>query len=504
MTPLDPELDDRESRPSAPGSLPELVRRYESALVALAAVLAFALHWYFRLSGFGEQDAARLASDAIHWHETGQIFMAKVDYRLRTSPLYIHSLKLALDHGLPIRALPGLMNGVSVAASSACLVGLYFLFRRLSEPRHAALAVFIYALTPAFWLGSVYGMPTLPALTFWVFSVLAFARATDEPSFRTPRFAGFMALSLALAGAAFALKADMALSCGALLTILIIHRRLRPVPVACAGAIAVGAVGFALLYAKRLATPEVEVADPNSPNTIAGFLHSWSHRFPFRWSLLVDPKNNAPITHASGTLLFGLIVIALVAGFVSGGKRARTTLALAIWGLTPLIFWGLKPGNSARHNLPVFAPLTLVAAIFLFELARGKTGRAWLLTAALGVIGWLDQSGYNSVTPPVNVFDATRNVEGSTGALHARVCEFASAPGAKKAIIESEYLIDYSEFEMWAAAKSPRARAQPRAILDGPDRETRVYEVSGTREARSVAQRLRQDGWDVFSVQFSL
>src|SRR5450432_293612 len=198
--------------------------RQEKIALALSAFIALLVHWHFRLSGFGEQDAARLAGDAIHWHENHEILMAKVDYRLRTSPLYIHSLKLALDHRLPIRALPWLMNGVSVALSSVCLVGLYFLFRRLSSPRVAAAATFMYALTPCFWLGSVYGMPTLPSLTFWVFATLAFARATDEPDWRDHHFYGFMALALLLASIAFALKADMALSSGALLTVLIFHR----------------------------------------------------------------------------------------------------------------------------------------------------------------------------------------------------------------------------------------------------------------------------------------
>ncbi len=112
--------------------------------------------------------------------------------------------------------------------------------------------------------------------------------------------------------------------------------------------------------------------DPNSPNTLSGFLSSWNTRFPFRWAQLVDPKNNAPITHASGTLLFAVILLALAYGLVRRGASAcRAISRSGIWGLTPLLFWGLKPGNSARHNLPVFAPLVLLAAGFLFlELAN--------------------------------------------------------------------------------------------------------------------------------------
>src|SRR6478609_7522696 len=114
--------------------------RYEWVFIALGALAAFWLHWHFRMSGFGEQDAGRLATDAINWHFEGSIDMTKVDYRLHTSPLYIHSMKLALDHGMSVRSIPVFMNGLSVLASSACMVGLYLLFRQLSTPAIATAA----------------------------------------------------------------------------------------------------------------------------------------------------------------------------------------------------------------------------------------------------------------------------------------------------------------------------------------------------------------------------
>lgn len=499
MTDSKPESAVPEAEPTA-ASKPT---RRELLLVAAGALVAFIAHWCFRLSGFGEQDAARLAGDAIHWHARRAIYMDQVDYRLRTSPLYIQCLKLALDHGLPIRALPGLMNGASVLFSSACSVGLDFLFRRFSNTKIAALATVLYGLTPCFWLGSVYGMPTLPSLTFWAFAVLAFARATDEPKLNSEPFAAYLSLSLVLTCIAIALKADMALCGGALFTVLLLKRRARPALLACAGAIVVLGSAFALLYAKHLAAP-VATVNPDSVNTLSGFLHDWSTRFPFQWSLLIDPKNNAPITHASGTLLFALILIALAHGVVSGRESARRTLALAVWGLAPLLFWGLKPGNSARHNLPAFAPLVLLAASFLFQLAQHRPRRAWLLAGLLSGLALFDTSGFNSVTPCVNVLTATHNVEFSTSALHRRARAFATSSSPKKAIIESEYLIDYSEFEVWAAAKEPVLHIERSSILDGPDHETRIYRVTGQRDARTVAQGLRREGWDVFSVQYSL
>lgn len=480
--------------------------RYEWLFIALGAVAAFWLHWHFKLSGFGEQDAGRLATDAINWHFEGSIDMTKVDYRLHTSPLYIRGMKFALDHGLHVRSLPLLMNGVSVLASSACMVGLYLLFRQLSTPAIAAAATLVYSITPCFWLGSVYGMPTLPALTLLVFSALAFGKAADEQKLRSRRFAGFLALSGLLAALAFSLKADMALSSGALLLALIARGRLRPALLACIVLIVGVGTLFTIAYARHVALPVVEAA-PKSTHAVGGFLESWNGRFPFKWSLLIDPKNNAPITHASGTLLFAVCMLALFQGALGNKRRRLITFGAAAWGLGPMLFWGLKPGNSARHNLPAFPPLVFLAAWMLFQLVDFRARRAWILIVALLALGQMDLTGGGSVTPRVDVLLATEQVENSTGSLHERAREFMRSPNPKKAIIESEYLLSYSEFEAWSAAKTPSLREKrnsQKTIGDGPEHETRVLLVGSPKVARERARSLRDQGFDVFSLQFSL
>ncbi|MES1178545.1 MAG: glycosyltransferase family 39 protein [Myxococcales bacterium] len=478
--------------------------RLEIICLVLGALLMVALHSHFRFAGFGEQDEARLASDAINWHFERVIYMDKVDYRLHTSPLYIHALKVALDHGLRIRSLPFVMNQASVLFSSACLVGLYLLFRRLTRPAVAAAATVIYGFTPAFWLGSVYGMPTVPSLTCWVFAVLAFAEATDEPSFRSRRFLGFLAVSAALAGAAFSLKADMALSGGALLLVMLCRDRLRLTHLVAAGAVLVLGVACSLLYSHHLAAPATEVATAvPDPAEVHGFLETWNARFPFKWSLLIDPKNNTTITHASGTLLFGVILLALCHGFAVGGSRARFTWGAAAWGLSPMIFWGMKAGNSARHNLPALPPLILLAALMLFQLCGEKTRKVWILICLLTLVAQLDTTGNNSVNPNIDLTTASHQVESSSNSVHRRSREWAESPALKKALIESEYLQAYSEFEVWAAAKTPSLQVSPRAVLDGP-RETLIIRVSGARAAKAKANALREEGYDVYSVQYPL
>ena len=477
--------------------------RTEWIALAVGALSAFVLHTHFRMTGFGEQDAGRLATDAINWHFEGFIDMAKVDYRLHTSPLYIHSLKLLLDHGLAIGSLPRVMNGASVFASSACLVGLYVLFRRLVSPAIAGAAVVLYSLTPCFWLGSVYGMPTLPSLTFLVFAALAFAAAVDVGTLKSPRFAGFIALSTLLATLAFTLKADMALSSGVLFMVLMARGRFKPILLPFIALIVLVGTLVTVTYAHHLSIP-VAVVEPQDPHAVSGFLASWNGRFPFQWSLLVDPKNNAPISHAAGTLLFAVCLLALLQGLVGDKRRVLRTLSVAAWGLPPLLFWGLKPGNSARHNLPAFPSLVLLAVLLLFRLAQDNARRAWLLIALVFALGQLDLSGYGSVTPRVDVLAATDQVQRSTGALHQRAHDFMASPSPKKALIETEYLLPYSEFEAWAAARSPKLRARPKAVLDGPARETRLVLVGNARAAKAQAQSLQSQGFEVFSLQFSL
>jgi hypothetical protein len=480
--------------------------RYEWIFIALAALAAFWLHWHFRVSGFGEQDAGRLACDAINWHFQGSIDMTKVDYRLHTSPLYIHGMKLALDHGLRVSSLPLLMNGVSVFASSACMVGLYLLFRQLSTPAIAAAATLVYSLTPCFWLGSVYGMPTLPALTLLVFAALAFGKALDQRVLLSLRFAGFLSLSAVLVALAFSTKADMALSSGALLLALIARGRLRLAPLAYIVLIVGLGTLFTMFYTHHVALPVVEAA-PKDTHAVGGFLESWNGRFPFKWSLLIDPKNNAPISHAAGTLLFAVCLLALFQGALGTKRRRWLTFGAAAWGLPPMLFWGLKPGNSARHNLPAFPPLVFLAVLMLFQLVDNRGRRAWILIVMLLAVGQMDLTGAQSVTPRVDVLLATEQVEHATGSLHRRAREFMNSPNPKKAVIESEYLLSYSEFEAWAAAKQPTLRERSHAqkiIGDGPERETRVLHIASARAAKSQAQSLRDQGFDVFSLQFSL
>ena len=189
--------------------------------------------------------------------------------------------------------------------------------------------------------------------------------------------------------------------------------------------------------------------------------------------------------------------LALFQGALGNPRRRWLTFGAAAWGLAPLLFWGLKPGNSARHNLPAFPPLVFLAVLDAVPARALPHRRAWILIVMLLLLGQMDLTGNNSVTPRVDVLLATEQVENATSSLHARAREFMNSPNPKKAIIETEYLQSYSEFEAWAAAKTPSLREKrnsQKTIGDGPERETRVLLYRQRQSSQSPGAKFAQPG----------
>src|SRR6185503_5886682 len=168
----------------------------------------------YAVSYFGEDDAANLVNDAIFWRFSGAPALDLMDYRLRTSPLYIHALERALRLGMPVAALPWAMTLTSIIASAAVLVTSYFLFRSLAGRSAAAVATGLLALTPGMWLGATYGMAHIPGLAFMMASLLLVSYVLDDDP-RTVVFWGRLAAAVACAFVGLGFKADLILMGGA-------------------------------------------------------------------------------------------------------------------------------------------------------------------------------------------------------------------------------------------------------------------------------------------------
>ncbi len=83
-----------------------------------------------------------------------------------------------------------------------------------------------------------------------------------------------------------------------------------------------------------------------------------------------------------------------------------------------MIFWGLKPGNSASPQLARFSAVGAGRDVELFQLCGEKTRKVWILLCVLTLVATLDTTGNNSVNPNIDLLLASTQVEGSSNSLH--------------------------------------------------------------------------------------
>jgi hypothetical protein len=466
--------------------------RREIGLLVLLALLSIGVHARFKVSGWGETDAARLARDAIGWHIRGYVTDDSGAYTQRTSTLYLQFEKTLLDRGLPIRDLPRFMNWFSVVLGTACSLALYALFRALVGPPKAAAATIVHALTPGFWLGNVYGMPTVPGLFFFVLGVLAFLYASRVSLFRSSRFAVLFVCSWLCLFVAMGFKADLALSAGAFLAVALARPGRRLPLTLSAGGIVVGATAATVIYRRLL------LSGPPGPGTVS-FLKTWNEQFPFKAAALFTDSNNTTIVRAAGGLLFGVIVLALIHGLVSGGALRRGALLAALWGLPPIIVWGFQFDDSARHNVPGFPPLVLCATIFLFHIVGDEPRRAALLIAALMTVSYMSNTwGNGSIVPQSNLIALSEKVEGMTLDFHARARAIAEDPSPKRLILYSSE-DPYIQFEVFARAKHPKLEMGDLWRLTDGEQVTDFFFSRNARATRTIARQYKNDGFAILS-----
>jgi hypothetical protein len=485
------------------------VTRAEKGAVGLAAAAYVGVHAIVSVPVFGEDDAANLVMDAIGWHLTGGIRLDTADYRMRTSPLYIHGLKGAMDWGLPVHALPRAMTLASIACSAVALVALYALFRELAGRRAAVLACALLSVTPAMWLGATYGMAHVPGLAFWLVGLLSFSRALDRVG--APRwFWGHVALSWLCAFIALSLKADVIMTGLAFPGLAIAKRRLTWGSAIGSCAIVLAGLAAQMLYVRSVSiAPEHFLTEGN--DSVVGYAARWHRRFPFEPLALTDPKNTQAVTHSTGPFLFAVSLLAFVRHLV-GRRTVGLALWCAAWGGPLILFWGLIPGNSARHSLAALPALMLLVAVLLEQTTETAARAALLAFAIVGlnyfsdVVG--DRPGLGTMIPKTNVITLSRDLAARSLNNGNTAHAFATLPMDKKASVDRHFLA-WVLFEQVAVAES-----QGRLTLDG--RELRVERKTGgaqtirfvyadsPQSAQKAARPLRNQGFFVWSGTYPL
>jgi len=375
----------------------------EPAILILCVVGSILLHATPMIPGFGESDAARLAVLAAEWHETGE--MASHFYEPRTSPLYIHALKLLMDVGVPMTWVPTLINWINVILGGLILIPLFYLWRSLSDGSTAVIACILITVAPAFWAATIYGMPHLPAYVCFISSLLFYVQALRSENRALPWYAAAIVLGIL----AVMLKADIILCFGAYLGAAFCLGRLDRRSLFVGIVIPLIAFVATVIYT-RLITPSAA----GLPQTV----DVWSKTFPFTWNAITHDANRAVLIQTAGRALTAAIVASIAYVAMRRGQRRRLVFGL-VWALPPILFWGLKLGNSARHMMSAYSALLFLVAITLVALFPRRTVR-WsvfaLLVAANVLMG---PSEGSSIAPASRPFRVKNSIEQFQGYRHA-------------------------------------------------------------------------------------
>ncbi len=472
--------------------------RGELVVLTLAAILSIAVHAHFKVTGFGETDAARLARDAIGWHLQGYVSPEAAGYTERTSALYLRLEKALMDHGLAIRLLPLVMNWFSVVLGTGCSLALYALFRLLKGPRIAAAATVVHALTPGFWSGNVYGMPTVPGLFLFVLALIAFLLAVRTEELRSLRFGLLVALALGLLFLALGFKADLALATGAFLAVALTRPERRWPLIGASALVVVCAVGGIVAYGRLVVSGQANSVAAGE-STIS-FLQTWNRIFPFKTAALLTDSNNTTIVRCVGGLLFGVIVLALIYGWITGGALRREASLAALWGLPPILMWGFQFDDSSRHNIPAFPPLVFFAVIFVFHICAGELRRALPLLAALMFVNYFSNtSGNGSIVPQSDLAGLSEKIEGVTSGYHDKAREIAADPAPKRLVLYASE-DPYVEYEVLARAQHPQLKmGLIWELTDGPQ-ITHFFFSRDRNATRNIVRDYKRDGFAILSI----
>jgi hypothetical protein len=378
-------------------------RKIEILLLILSSILLCVFRSYFVITDtFGERDAARLANNAINLHNSGGIFPKGGINQI--SALYVHFLKLLLDGGVQLPSLPRIMSYINMVFGSIIIFPIYFLTKRLLNVRIAIFSIIFINFTPSFWLGTIYGFPTLLAYTFFLTSIYLFLGLVDD-CYNLPKalqiFFILMAYSIALT-----LKTDIILCSGAFLGLLWLKGKLDIKSfIMIVSIIAVGLI-MSVQYPKLFSS--------NQGNTL-GFLKNFNKSFPFTIDGLLNHRHRLTIFRSFGKPLFFFSLFSVLFVCLFHKQYRKLIGMLVIWAVPPILFWGLIIGNAARHNLSATLPIIIIVVLGVFLIFNSDLPKICLFSISLLIFN------YFSTHPSMDTQIASTRIFESPPLIHSRL-----------------------------------------------------------------------------------
>jgi len=481
-----------------PNSLTTPTRR-ELLLLSLFCALIFFRNFSLAVSGFGEQDAARIFNDAIVWHHLGVLPFS--DYRPRIVPGYLFLTKELIDSGISIDNIIQSLNYINAFFGVLAVFLSYFFFKLFLPASLSIACVAIYSFVPSVFFSSIYGFPFLLAYTAFLISILLFVRSTIiAPSVSAP----FWALTVLALSLATTVKADVILLSSVYFGLLIAFGRVSIATLTSAFILILFGI-IAPITFKHFLLPSTAV-----DVSTASFLHGWNERFPLGLSNLGSRANVEIIIRSVGPIYFGLGFLGLIAASVRHKSR-RLVWFVLIFTIPLTLFWGMRTGNSARHMMGLALPAILLIGILFQSLTAQRQARSALIV----VTGLAIIMNYFSTSPRGDTVSPSSRLVESALLLQEHVTnemkygEDSIESRQPKYYLIDSYTLPYSLHNMLKHARSidkwysgSEENFLEITLLDGRQISL-AWSNTKTREAaEQLAEQKRIAGFDVRSVEY--
>ena len=204
------------------------------------------------------------------------------------------------------------------------------MWRKISDPVTAAIACIITLFIPTFWLSSLYGIPLLPSLFFFINALLLFSIAIQKTrgSFIMLSIGCFLLTTISLG-----LKLDIILCFGAFLGIMICLKALNIRNFIAMSIIAIAALLFVKVYAKCIV--------PGHYVNSVKFMLEWSNKWPISLKSFFDIHNFSIPIGSLGRFMSVAVVFSIIYCIVRK-VHLRLLCMTAFWALFPFLFWVSK------------------------------------------------------------------------------------------------------------------------------------------------------------------
>ena len=437
------------------------VTGHPAACLAGLVLASLAVHALFAVTrSFGEQDAARIANDALKALYGGSLH--DPESSVYSTPLYLDALRHALGWGLVSAGLiPIWMTVSSLLASAGITIAMFLFVRSLTHSVPIALTIAVLVqFNPAFFMFSIYGFPTVPAIALFLFSLVSFQHALEVRTRENK--VTLLCLAFLLYLCAVMVKVDVVLASAVFcLPVWVSSRPRKTKMIWTAGILLAALLSFGLfnLYVAHLL-----------PSTGPGA--AWSAHFRKFFAgagALGEMSTWRPLVRAAGLLTMPLAVVAT--GLIARRREGRALLLwLALAVLPSILYWGILRGNSARHNLLPVIFLYLVLVLPL--MGRGRV--RWVWAGLLAIMLLVNYAAFmpssDTVLPSGRLVESAILVKQRAARLHAVGRVIARLPHAKVAVIGEGWVHPYITYEVLQSEQYVRhagsdAPASPQELI---------------------------------------